>query len=414
MAVGGLQAANGVAKLAGGGYTVIYQAANELYNRAYKGTGRPFGSRGFELPTEQAGVYTHGFPADGSDVPVGDSVQTIRPLVFPKRYMHSIRLTGASMEELAKNRKDLSYIESWTNLNIDGAVAAARKMMNIYLWGTGNGRLATISTGAASTTQTVSNNDNTRYLRQNMRVDVVDPTAFTVRNAAALKVTSDNIAGDTTFTVGTSVSSTTGDFVVIAGGANKVQTGLGAIIDDGTKSSVYFQNVNRTNVPKYKANLLSGSSLSLSLTLLRRILGGKLFPQLGSLRRGDFEIWSYESQWSAIAALGWTLKRFDGKSKSMDIGYTALEWEGIPWVTEVDCPKDEVFFINWKMIQKFVTKDWGWDETTGAIFNRVPSTTTNVAFTDSFEGYYDVICNFGCPDPRQNARIHTLTVPTGY
>src|SRR5438128_1190763 len=107
MAIGGLQAANGVAKLAGGGYTVIYQSARELYNRMYKGTGRPFGSRGFELPTEQAGVYTHGFPSDGGDVPVGDSVQTIRALVFPKRYMHSIRLTGAAMEELAKNRKDI-------------------------------------------------------------------------------------------------------------------------------------------------------------------------------------------------------------------------------------------------------------------------------------------------------------------
>src|SRR6266850_2374192 len=128
MAVGGLQAANGVAKLAGGDYTRIYQSARELYNRMYKGKGQKFGSRGFEIPTEQAGVYTHGFPSDGGNVPAGDSVQTIRPLIFPKRYMHSIRLTGASMEELAKNRKDISYVESWTQLNIDGAVDAARKM----------------------------------------------------------------------------------------------------------------------------------------------------------------------------------------------------------------------------------------------------------------------------------------------
>lgn len=414
MPTGGLTAANGVAKLAGGGYTKIYQSSRELYNRMTKGTGKKFGSRGFELPTEQAGVYTHGFPSDGGNLPTGNSVQTIRPLIFPKRYMHSIQLTGASMEELSKNRKDISYVESWTKLNIDGAVEAARKMVNIYGWGTGNGRLGTISAGASGTTQTVNNNDNTRFLRLYMKVDIVDPTTYVARNTAPLEITSDNVPGDTTFTVGTTVASTTSDLVVIAGGANKAQTGLGAIIDDGTKASVYFQNINRTSVPKYKAQMQTGSSLSLSLTGLRKILGGKIFPNLGTLRRQDFEIWSYESQWSAIAALGWTLKRYDGKSKSLDLGYTALEWEGIPWVTEVDCPKDDVFFLNWKTIEKYVTKDWGWDETTGSIFNRVPSASANYNFTDAFEGYYDIICNFGCPDPRQNARIYSLTVASGY
>ena len=139
-----------------------------------------------------------------------------------------------------------------------------------------------------------------------------------------------------------------------------------------------------------------------------------MFPTIGALRRADFEIWSYSSQWSAIAALGWTLKRYEGKSKSLDLGFTTVEWEGIPWVEDVYCPKDNVFFINWKTIRKFVTKPWGWDETTGAIWNRVPSSTTGHNFDDIFEGYYDVICQYGCPDPRQNGRIYGLTVPTGY
>lgn len=412
MAIGGLQAANGVAKLAGGGYAKIYQTTAELYNRMSKGSGTKFGSRGYELPTETNGVYTHGFPADGGALPAGESVGTIRPLVFPTRYMHAIQLTGASMEELAKNRKDISYVESWTQLNIDGAVEAARKMFNIYGFGTGNGVLGTISSGAASTTQTLSNNDNTRFLRKGMRISIIDTTFTTVRGSA--KISSDPEPGATTITIDSSITSTTGDYVVIAGGANKAPVGLQHIVDDGTLSSVYFQNVSRTTVPKYKAQMLSAGSTSLSLTMLRKLLGAKIYPAMGTLRRGDYEIWSHDGQWSQIANLGWTLKRYEGKSKSLDLGFTSMEWEGIPWVTDVDAPKDKVFFLNWKSIQKFTTKDWGWDETTGSIFNRIPSTTTGSNFDDKFEAFYDITCNYGCPDPRQNAMIYLLTVPSGW
>src|SRR5262252_2113749 len=99
-AIGGLTAANGVVKIAGGEYTKIYEQTAEVYNRAYKGKGTPFGSRGFEIPT------------DGGPLPAGESVQTIRPVVYATRYMHAVQITGASMEELSKavNRKDFSYI----------------------------------------------------------------------------------------------------------------------------------------------------------------------------------------------------------------------------------------------------------------------------------------------------------------
>src|SRR3990167_5416276 len=101
-AVGGLAVAMGIAKLAhDDSYTKIYQSTAELYNRMSKGKGTLFGSRGIELPTESAGVYTHGFPGDGQPLPAGDSVQTIRPLIYPRRTMHGVQLTGMSMSDLA-------------------------------------------------------------------------------------------------------------------------------------------------------------------------------------------------------------------------------------------------------------------------------------------------------------------------
>lgn len=347
-------------------------------------------------------------------MPVGNSVQTIRPTLFAKRYHHACKLTGASMDELAGKLSDLQYVESWTELNLDGVVDAARKMANIYGYGTGNGRLGTVSTGATSVTQTFSNNDNTRYLRQNMAVQFIEPVAGTVRNATPVTITSDPAPGDTTITLSASVATTTADIIVIAGGFNQAWSGLQHIVDDGTRSSVFFQNVDRTVTPKYNAQLINASSVAISATFLRRLLGGKIFQAMGTLKRGDFEIWSHESQWSQMASQGWSLKRYEGKAKSFDLGFTTIEWEGIPWVTEVDCPKDLMFLMDWSTIEFYENTPWAWDEKTGAIWRQVPSNDTGYEFTDQYTGYYQAIRQYGCPDPRRNGLIYGLPVPTGF
>src|SRR4029077_2851562 len=110
--------------------------------------------------------------------------------------------------------------------------------------------------------------------------------------------------------------------------------------------------------------------------------------------RKDFEIWSSEAQWSVFSSLGWPLKRFDataGKNKALDLGFTMMEWEGIPWVTEVDAPMDKVFFLNWDYIWKFENTPWHWEEFTGDIWKQVPSSTSGYNFTDKYEAHYSQI-----------------------
>lgn len=418
MAIGGLSAANGVAKIAGEGYFTIYQNTAELANRFEKGRGKPIGARGYELATEEDGVYTYGLPGEGGNVPAGNSVQTIRPTVYSRRYMHAVQLTGASMDELAANHESEMYTENWTDLNLKGAVEASHKNLNILLTGTGNSRIGTVSTGASSTTQTFTGSgagyDWTRYMRKNQSIQFVDPATGIPRNTTGVTITNSIGPFATTITVSSSVSTTTGDYVVINGGWNGAPSGLQHIIDDGTLSSPYFQNINRTDHPKYSANMLSAGNNSVTLSILRRILGAKIFQSVGSLRRQDFEIWSSEAQWSVIASLGWTLKRYEGKSKSLDLGFTAIEWEGIPWVTEVDFPMTQIDFINWKTMWMFTNTEWGWDEKTGSIWKQVPSSTSGFNFTDRYEGHYRWIGQTGCPDPRQNASIYSCAVPANY
>lgn len=414
MAIGGLEAATNLAKVMGEYYGEIYPTWQTVYNRFSEGRARRLGTRGYELATEKTGVWTHNFPTDGGALAAGEGVQTLLPIVFATTYNHTVRLTGQAMDDLSKRRKDQNYVDDWAQLNFDNAIRAAHMMCNIYACGDSTGRLATISTGATSATQTVSNNDNTRYMRYGLNVDAVDPNTFVKRTGSPTKVTSDPAPGDTTFTVAdAALATTTGDYIVVDGASNRVPTGIIHIADDGTNANSFFQNVDRTSVGRYNAQLLNGNSGSLSQQLLRDLIGAKLAPSVGTLNRMEYEIWSHEAQWSSMVSLGWNLKRFTGESKTLKLGYTAMEFEGMPWVTERDWSKTRVDLIPWKYAWKFETKPWGWDERTGAIFNRVVNTATG-QFTSAFEAFYCSTFNFGSPDPRRFAAIYDLSVPSNF
>lgn len=421
MPIGGLSAAYAVAKIQGEGYREIYQRSMQLENMMTKGSGKAIGARGFELPTEEDGNFSAGFPTEGGNLPVGNSAQTIRPTVFNKRMMVACQLTGASMTELGKNHEDELYTENWVDLNLTGTTKSARNIENFLGYGTGNGWLGTVSSGASSTTQTFTGSGAdfnwTRYLRKNQMIQFVDPSSGAPRNSSPVRITNSLGPEATTINISSSVSTTTGDYVIYGGGWNQAFTGLTKIIDDGTLSSVYFQNINRTDHPKYSAQLLSpggSNSISNSLLLMRRMLGAKLANVLGEYKRSNFQIWSHDAQWSIIASLGWTLKRWEGKAKSLDFGFTTIEWEGIPWVTEHDCPLDKVFFINWDHIWKFINTPWEWEDTTGSIWKIVPSSSSDYNFTDKYEAHYQKIGQYGSDDPRQNGLIYNLAVPTGW
>jgi DNA polymerase len=96
----------------------------------------------------------------------------------------------------------------------------------------------------------------------------------------------------------------------------------------------------------------------LDVSHLRRAVSAGVHINMGELNREALEIWSHPAQTSAYSALGWKLKRFEGSSKSVDLGFTAYEYEGINWVEDVDCDKDRLDFIDFSTMAKYVAKDY--------------------------------------------------------
>lgn len=409
MATGTMLQAEGILKITTGRYTSNYETSALLFNRLNKGSGNALSDRGFEIPTAISGNWNHSWMTDGGAYPAGGSVKTLRPTVYFKEQVNSMRLTVRAIETI---KGDAGSVKSWLSVNMDGMIDTAYKMSNRYAWGTGNGLLGTISTGAASTTQTFNNDQNVRYFGNGMKLDFWDPTFSILRGTAS--VTSYPIPGQTTITIDSSVTTVTGDYVTVHGGANQAITGMKAIVDDTTEAPVMFQSVSRNTYPNYRAQVIDANGAGLDLELLTQMIGAKIQVQYGKANRAQTELWAYPSQTAAFQSLGWNLKRIEGDSKSIKLGYTSYEFQGMAFTEEIDCDKDRVYYLDFDKIEKFVAKNFGWMQVDGKILRLVPSSTSGSAYDALVEGYWNADYNFGSPDPRPLGKIIDLDIPTGY
>lgn len=405
--LGDLSLANGVVKIVGGKLIRQYEETALLHNRLQKGKGTKIGDRGIEIPAQLAGNYNHTFMTDGGEFPVGGAINTKRASIYFKNFAHSIRLSGAAIDSI--NSGDTAYIKDWLQTNLDESMSAAYKMSNIYAHGKGDGRLATISTGANSATQTVSNTDANRFLRDGLKVQSVTPGTGAVTASGTI---ANSKATATTFTTDAAMTTTlTSDVIVASGAFNLAVTGKKAMVDDTTNAAVVFQGLSRTTYPVYRAFRVAAGTTGLDVSYLRRALSAGIHINVGELNRDALEIWAHPCQVAAYSALGWNLKRFEGKSTSLDLGYTVHEYEGIPMVTDVDCDKDRVDFLDFSTFAKYVAKDFGWDNKTGSILRQVVGTSS---YKDQYEAFMTARYNYGCNRPNKNAWVEGLTVPTGY
>jgi hypothetical protein len=182
-------------------------------------------------------------------------------------------------------------------------------------------------------------------------------------------------------------------------------------VDNGTVAST-FQNINRATNPQYNAGVISLSgSPALSRDVLRRmlatvqILQGRVSPSL--------EFISHPAQLHAYMDMGWTLKRFNDANKKLDLGFTAVEWEGFPWLVDTDCQKDRLYALDRDLLFKVIARELSFDDRTGSILRQVPAATAG-QYTDAFVAFLIFRGNLGTYIPNAHVKTLGLGVPTGY
>jgi len=403
-----------------------FNTAAVLWNRYADGKGIPISNRGMEIPTHLQPNANFDWFSDGGTLPTGGSESLASALVGFYSFVEAVQLTGAALD--AAGSDAVTYARALA-FNIKMATINAIKYLNIYAFLDGTGILAkvgagvTLSTGANTTVNISGSIEAGHYLRPGMTVAFQTGVTSVVRATATIVSMSNPIedaSGTQTMVVGPASSAATlvtGDGITVTATSaasdsfGNVISGLDLIIDNGTISST-FQNINRSTNPQYNAGVISLTGTpALARDYLRRmlatvqILQGKVSPSL--------EFISHPAQLHAYMDMGWTLKRFNDANKKLDLGFTAVEWEGFPWIVDTDCQKDHIFGVDRDLMFKVVARELSFDDRTGSILRQVPSSTAG-QYTDAFVAFLIFRGNIGTYVPNAHVKLLGLGVPTGY
>lgn len=281
------------------------------------------------------------------------------------RYLYGlVRLSGQTMELADKNYQAFA---SALDQEMKGLKDDLLKDQNRQVYGDGSGAVATVATAG-----TVNNivTQTAQWAQLGMQVDVIDGTTLGNANptvkASNRQVTAINMATNTVTIDGAAVAVAVGDIVVRTGSVNREWSGFGAIFKTGT-----FQNVDPTIEPSWSpvidANGGTNRALSEGLMILMndniRANGGKvtaMFSNLG-VRRAYFNLLSQQRRYTNTT-------KFEGGFSGL--AFTTDQGD-IPFVVDIDAPKNRVYFINEDEITLYRESDWSFMDRDGSKFQRV-------------------------------------------
>lgn len=323
--------------------------------------------------------------------------------IYDRGYSGTIKMYEKDIENSKSNAAAfISHQEDESK----GVMRDMYKIQNIDLVaGDGSGALGTVATGAASATQTLAIGYGafqwgSRYVDVNDVIDFYDPTLTTSRTGG-VGVTVNSIVrsangANPTMTLSASVTTTTGDIMTRGPGrANKVYVGFwGATHNQGTT----FQGLSTTTYPILQANRINAGGQSLTEGTLQ-----SLEDAVSTYSGAEVtEFLASHAQFAAYRALGYAQKRFTGPT--MDKGFQTLEYNGKPFIRDVDVPPSVVYANNSDAIRWGEVQAMGFGDLDGHILKWVAG----------FMAYTAYIRESGAmiyPNPNQLAVADNLYYP---
>lgn len=280
-----------------------------------------------------------------------------------------------------------------------GMVADLSSDINRQLYGTGNGTLATCSTGATSASVVV---DSTQYLEEGMYVDFYDAGGTITANTAKLISTVDSA---TQITLSGSITWTTSDTIKLTGvTATSELNGLGLI----TLNSTSLENIDPASVTIWKGNVFGDDSSPAVLKEydMQQVVdscekkGGKI----------DLIVTSYEGR-AKYAALLMDQKRFTspqtGKLKG---GFSYIDYNDIPLTVDRHCQANStatrMYFLSLNSLGIYRMADFEWAQEDGAVLARQVGDSA----TEAYEGTLVCDMEFATHARRHNGVLKGISL----
>ena len=182
--------------------------------------------------------------------------------------------------------------------------------------------------------------------------------------------------------------------------AQKEYVGLQLATDNST--GVVFQGLSRLTFPTIQGTVLSAGGAAISEAFLQQIQS--LVEQACGETPGFYV--ASQPQWDGYVALGQSLKRYVNTMK-LDRGFQELDYNGVPFIKDVDCSPAEVFALREEACQNGVVMPLAWSEMDGHMLK------WNAGYA-SYTAYMREAGNYIYPRPNKLGRIQALAVPTVY
>lgn len=316
-----------------------------------------------------------GARADNVDLPTAGQQAYLNPYDVVTHNYGRINVTGPTIQA---SRTDKGAMTRAIESEIEGVTRDLQKDVNYQLFNDGTSRRCLVDGDPSTGTTLTVDSPGTNYLYDGMLIDVIDASTGAVEDDA---VVIDTVDSSTEVTVSVALDAGIEDNSwVIADGSHDgagvtvadsyEMMGIKGIVDDSTYVTT-LHNLDRSSYAWWKCATHanddnSGTNRDLTLDLVQQSLTAVRKVGLGKTKLilSDFDMQD------AYAALLIADKRFVN-TLELDGGFTAIAHGEIPWVADVDCPPNTIFFLDTDHLFLFQTSDWSWMEKDGAILSRV-------------------------------------------
>lgn len=176
-------------------------------------------------------------------------------------------------QALKTAKGDSALVDLWVN-ETDGIARALLKEHEIFAFGTGNGVLATVSSGAAGTTWTLSVAEDINNLALGQRVQLVsDTTLNPTTRVTVVSITAVNRAAGTVTVSGAVAAAANGDSIVRSGnqaaaGVPKVFTGMRQWLIGGATPGTLFGLDRNADPVRYASQALDATGLPMAEAII--------------------------------------------------------------------------------------------------------------------------------------------------
>lgn len=321
---------------------------------------------------------------------VGAGTETALPTAGHQSYLNPygnvkynrgrIEISGPVM---AASRDDKGAMIRALDAEIQGVTADLKQDIEFQLHNDGTGVRCLINGDPGTDATTTVDTPGTRYLSEGMPIEVVTASTGVLSTSGVTTTdTVSTITDDTHFECSSTQDTAIADNDwVIKTGARKVDgtdlttnvcyemMGLKGIIDDSAYVTT-LHGLSRSSYPWWKCSTFStddnsGTNRDLTLVLMQSAVsaveknGGKV----------DLILCDHATR-DAYAALVVADKRFPN-TMTLDGGFTALEFNGIPIVADAYMPTNTMFFVDTAHLQLMQMSDWSWMDRDGAVLSRV-------------------------------------------